>query len=181
MIQLDKDEHILFEVRKHWFVFSLEITILFLIGLVPAIVFSALSGLPVNFASSAGSLTYLMIFIYSAWVFILWIVGFMFWTDYYLDIWIITNKKIIDVEQLGLFRREISILHLDKIQDITSEVRGLLPTIINYGTIHVQTAGQQREFIIKDVPKPDQVRFKLNEALTRNKDIEKVVIASTID
>ena len=117
-----------------------------------------------------GNLTALILAIYPLWLIVLWVIGFIFWTDYYLDIWIITDHKLVDIEQRGLFRRQISILHLDKIQDVTSNVHGIFATFINYGNLHVQTAGQQREFIIHNVANPNEVRQRINDALVRYKE-----------
>jgi hypothetical protein len=85
-----------------------------------------------------------------------------------LDVWIITSKKIIDVEQHSLFRREISIMNLEKIQDITFEIRGFIPTLFNYGDIKVQTAGAVGSFLIRGVPNPALIQIKLNEAIVLN-------------
>jgi len=171
MISLDKDEHIIFQIRKHWFVFAVKIAVIVLFALAPLLLVFVFKNLLVSIVISNGSLVALVCFLYSTWLLILWLVSFIFWTDYFLDVWIVTDRKLVDVDQQGLFRREISILHLDKIQDVTSEVDGILATFINYGDIHVQTAGQQREFVIEHVPRPNEVRQRLNDALMRYKEV----------
>lgn len=170
MINLDKDEHVIFQIRRHWFVFATQVTSLMILAIVPLFVLMVVDASNLQIELN-GSFAALATFAYSWWLMILWIIGYVFWTGYFLDVWIMTNKKLLDVEQHGLFSREVSILHLDKIQDITSEVNGLLATVVNYGDIHVQTAGQQREFIIRSVPNPDEVRKKLNESLNRYKEL----------
>jgi uncharacterized membrane protein YdbT with pleckstrin-like domain len=74
---------------------------------------------------------------------IFWLVASIIWIDYYLDVWIITNRRVVNVEQKGLFMREVSELHYNKIQDITTEVHGFIPTILHYGDVYVQTAGNR--------------------------------------
>jgi uncharacterized membrane protein YdbT with pleckstrin-like domain len=83
-----------------------------------------------------------------------WFYAFLIWIDYYLDIWIITNERIINIEQKGLFLREASDLEFSKIQDVTTTVVGLLPTILNYGDVHIQTAGEIERFKFRQVPDP---------------------------
>jgi uncharacterized membrane protein YdbT with pleckstrin-like domain len=61
---------------------------------------------------------------------VIWIYGFMIWIDYYFDIWIITSERIINIEQKGMFTRKVSELRFQKIQDVTTEVIGFLPTIL---------------------------------------------------
>ncbi|KKT29716.1 MAG: hypothetical protein UW15_C0007G0013 [Parcubacteria group bacterium GW2011_GWC1_44_10] len=79
------------------------------------------------------------------------VIIFLFWIDYYLDIWIITSERIVDVEQRGLFNREVSEFMLDKVQDITLEVPNMMATFLRYGNLKIQTAGE-REFSIMQIP-----------------------------
>ena len=69
-----------------------------------------------------------------------------------------TDKRIVNIEQKGLFARETSELQLEKIQDVATDVKGVIPTFLNYGTIEVQTAGEQEKFIFKDIPDPYAVK-----------------------
>ena len=73
-------------------------------------------------------------------------------------LWIITNKRIINIEQKGLFSREISELELDKIQDVSADIIGIIPTFLGYGDIYIQTAGETEKFIFKNIPDPYGVK-----------------------
>jgi membrane protein YdbS with pleckstrin-like domain len=141
-----------------------------LLALFPLILFFIFLALPIHI-NFEGSLTAFLISIYAFWLLICWIIGFIYWTNFYLDIWIITNKRLIDIEQHSLFKREVSILELNKIQDITSEVKGILATLLNYGNINVQTAGSDKNFFISDIEKPNEVREKLQGSITFPKNI----------
>ena len=77
--------------------------------------------------------------------------------DYRLDTWIITNERIIDMQQLGLFDRVISELNINKVQDVTAEVHGQIQTFLDYGNVYIQTAGVQERFIFYSVPHPEEV------------------------
>jgi uncharacterized membrane protein YdbT with pleckstrin-like domain len=169
MIILHKDEHIIFQIRRHWFILFSEISILLFIAILPIIFLVITNAYQIKFSFSGYNSISLFVFFYSLILLILWIIGFMFWTDYYLDTWIVTNNRIIDVEQKGLFSREVSVINMDKIQDVTSDVSGMVATVIDYGDVHIQTAGQNREFIIKDVPEPGIIRDKLGETIARFK------------
>lgn len=167
MIDFEKDEHLIFEVRKHWLVFFTEVVFIIILALLPLLIssFVTKAGSITNLVSEQSYSVSLFVFFYALWLLVLWIMGMVFWTGFFLDVWIITSKKVIDVEQHGLFKREISFLHLDKIQDITYEVNGIIPTLLNYGDVSIQTAGIEGEFPIKGVPNPELVQAKLNEAL----------------
>lgn len=171
MIEFRENEHVFFEIRKHWFTIATQLMILTLLAFIPLLIPQVLNSLNliITFGETESFLS-VYIFLYSLYLLILWVVGFTFWTNYYLDVWIVTNQKILDIEQVGLFSREVSILHLERIQDITTEVNGIVRTLVKFGHIHVQTAGQQREFIIHDVPNPDEVAKKIHNILMKHKD-----------
>lgn len=97
-------------------------------------------------------------FFYSLWVLIFWIGFFVIWTDYYLDVWYITNKRIIDVEQKGFFFREISSLYYEKIQDITTSVSGVIATFLDFGRIHVRTASGAQDIVLDTTAHPDEMK-----------------------
>lgn len=94
----------------------------------------------------------------SAYLLYIWLFFFFTFIDYYLDTWIITNERIINIEQEGFFSRTISDLRLFRVQDVTSEVKGVLPTMFGYGNVYVQTAGEQNRFNFEQVPDPDGIR-----------------------
>ena len=80
-----------------------------------------------------------------------------------LDTWIITNERIINIEQEGLFNRTASELDLAAVQDTTAEIRGILQTLFTYGQVYVQTAGEKGRFHFKNIDNPEHVK----ELITR--------------
>lgn len=119
---------------------------------------------------------YLLYFLESIIAMFLWLIFFVLWIDYYFDAWIITDRRIVDIEQQGLFRRNVSELEHSKIQDVTTEIHGILPTILKYGFVYVQTAGKKGRFVFKEVPHPMFVRkliVGLQKRISREKEVEK--------
>lgn len=104
----------------------------------------------------------LLVLLASAYFLTVWLLFFMVFIDYYLDFWIVTNDRIINVRQ-QIFSRTISELDLYKIQDVTVEMKGLLATMFNYGTIFVQTAGERERFFFENIPNPREVARKITE------------------
>lgn len=82
-------------------------------------------------------------------------------TDYMLDIWIVTNERIINIEQFGLFRRKVSEMRLNQVQDISSEMEGFLETFLTYGDVTIQTAGEKLQFHFKNIDNPDDVKLTI--------------------
>lgn len=87
-----------------------------------------------------------------------WLFSFLEFTDYYLDTWVITNERVISVEQKGLFNRVASELHLTAVQDVTSEVKGMIETFFDYGDVFVQTAAEKERFALRDIDHPERVK-----------------------
>ncbi len=100
----------------------------------------------------------LLILCSSAYYLAIWVFFLSSFVDYYLDIWIVTNDRIINIEQLGLFARSISELDLYQIQDVTSEIKGIFPTFFNYGYVLIQTAGEVSHFNFEQVRDPHTIR-----------------------
>lgn len=82
-------------------------------------------------------------------------------TDYWLDVWIVTNERIINTEQHGLFNRVVSEVSLSQIQDITSEQKGFLSTFLTFGHVFIQTAAERERFEFKDIDNPDEVKIAI--------------------
>ena len=99
----------------------------------------------------------------------IWLFFFTEFIDYYLDVWIITNDRVVNIEQQGLFARTISELDLFKIQDVTSEVKGVIPTMFNFGNVYIQTAGQKERFIFKNIPAPHEVRKTIVDLIAEDR------------
>ncbi len=83
---------------------------------------------------------------------------YTYFVTFYLDLLVVTNDRLMSIKQQGLFARTISELDLYKIQDITSEVKGVFATVFGYGKLTVQTAGASEEFVIEDIPHPEELR-----------------------
>jgi membrane protein YdbS with pleckstrin-like domain len=149
MIQLQENEHILLLIHKHWFVVARTVIgIVFMLVLLAVI----LALLPlvggrfdpalVSSVTGFGLSLYLMI---------LCLFAFFSWMDYYLDMWIVTEKRVMHIDQQGLFSRQIAEIPLASVQDVTLNVTGIVHTLFRFGTIRIQTAGE-REFTIDEIP-----------------------------
>lgn len=158
MLNLDKDEKVLLEVRKHWYVLASHTALLLFLALLPGILFSFLSYL---LPASLSTVRELEVgpFLYFLWLACIWVYFFIHWTNYYLDVWFITQKRIISIDQIDVFHRKISNLGLDKIQDVTVEQRGMMQTMLKFGDITVKTAADESiGFFLEDANNPDKVR-----------------------
>ncbi len=83
--------------------------------------------------------------------------GFYSWFTWYYGAYILTNQRIIEVNQRGIFTREVREITLDKIQDVTYNVSGLLRTVLNVGTVRIHSASGLNIKML-EVAKPAIVR-----------------------
>lgn len=164
-------ERIRLVLRRHpfvWFLTAMYFLFLALLPigfrlLIPGSVFPVLAG------TAWGNLVALAL---SAYYLFLWLFFAYAWVDYTLDLWIVTDERIINIEQMGLFNRVISEQRLLQVQDVTSELKGLFPTFLDYGHVFVQTAGERGRFVFEQIPHPDLVKKVVllahEEALARS-------------
>lgn len=153
----DVNETVHLLLRRHWTLMAQNMVVLFIEACVPLVVFIFLAvGLNIDFSYGTAAAT-IAFLIGSIYYLFLWLLFLNQWIDYYLDIWIVTDKRILNVEQRGLFSRTVSELHISKIQDVTSIVNGKIQTFLDFGNVDVQTAGEQKRFMFEMVPHPRQV------------------------
>jgi uncharacterized membrane protein YdbT with pleckstrin-like domain len=70
---------------------------------------------------------------------------------------IVTNLNVTQVIQASLFNRKVSEIAMSNVEDVTSHKQGLFPTLFNFGTLRIETAGEQNNFIFVYCPKPDAI------------------------
>ncbi len=163
------DEKIIKVIRKDVFILFKKIFLSVFLAVMPLIVLQIIfNSLPYIFNSEIGYS--LVVLGASAYYLFIWLFFFFSFIDYYLDVWIITNERIINIEQQGFFSRIISEQRLNRIQDVTSEVHGFIPTLLHYGDIFVQTAGAQQRFYFHQIPNPSKIR----NAIIRLAEINKI-------
>lgn len=86
--------------------------------------------------------------------------------NWFFNVYIITSKKIIDMDFQGLLYKNISEAPLRNIEDVTSTISGTANTIFNYGSVFIQTSAEKSEFEFEDVDNPSRVRDIISDLVT---------------
>ncbi len=151
-----EDEEVIRIIHRHWFNllshFLAVITFAFLIA-------GSFLTLPVIFPETLDPNNYRAFsFMQNTLLLFVWIYAFLIWVDYYFDVWVVTTERIVNIEQKGLFVRHMSELNLAQVQDVTTEVKGILPTILNYGDVYIQTAAETERFVFRQVGDPYSIK-----------------------
>ena len=151
-------EEIKYIVRRHFITFlpMALFFILLLIG-VPGALYILLKSIAPGILLSPTTFPILVI-LTSIYCLSILLFFYAYFIDFYLDVTIITNDRLVDVKQTSLFARTISEVDLYQIQDAASEVNGIFATAFNFGNITIQTAGPHAKFDMRNVPHPHSLR-----------------------
>jgi len=153
--QLD-DEEVLLVFRKHPIIMRKGLVFGMLgplIGVIPAAIFPAL-GFGWFFGGlAAGIILGGLIFLPS-------------WIHWFYSVFIVTDQRLIQITQKGLFHRSFVDLSLSQIQSLNYEVAGLQATLLGYGTILVQT--YMGDLVVHEVHHPAKIYKKLITILRDN-------------
>lgn len=144
---LEDDEEIVFVAHRHFFVFMPD---LFRISIFHAV-------LPAGFW---------FLFPQLLWIYLIWavigIVRMLFVIqDWFYDCWLITSMGVVGVEWTGYFERTSSRVEYQSIEGMSYTIKGVLPTIFNYGNVTLAKLGGATSVTLKDAYKPKRVEKNL--------------------
>lgn len=168
IIKIKSYEKVVYILRRHGITFFPYLAIFIAILLIPVAVYILFASAFTDTMQNPNTYT-LMIIVASAYYLSTFLFFYSFFVEFYLDAWIITNDRLVDVHQISLFARTVAEVDLYQIQDVSSEVHGFFPTVFNYGNIYLQTAGPIPKFIIHNVHRPDKLREAIIELASEDK------------
>lgn len=82
-----------------------------------------------------------------------------YWITWYYSVYIVTDQRLIQITQKGLWNRSVVDIGLNQIQMVNYEVSGLEETMLGFGTIMMQTF--VGDLVIHDVHHPARTQKKL--------------------
>lgn len=77
---------------------------------------------------------------------------------------ILTNERILFLEQRGLINRQFVECVLTSIQQVSHDVTGLRQTLFGYGTISLYTGDSVASIFIRDIPDPYEIQQEIQRA-----------------
>ena len=168
-VELEKNEEVLLVLHRHWFVIARDLSALTLVLLGGTLFFLLRDSLfPFVDATLVVPLSRFLL----ALLVLIVLAGYIaLWINYYLDVWVVTTRRIIDIEQRGLFNRETSEFLVHNVQDITVDVPGIIATLLHFGNMTIQTAGE-RSFLVRDVPRFDEAKKIILECANKRRQQE---------
>ncbi len=127
------DEKVIIFERKHWYLLyqwlRLPVAILLLFALI-AWMLGRIPSLPRVVLALPGT-AILMLTLWIAWRA----------ADWENDRYIVTDKRVIHIEKVPFIREKRDEAPLGMIQDVSVEMKGLMPNLLYFGNVIIQTAG----------------------------------------
>ena len=88
---------------------------------------------------------------------------FLHW---YFNIYIVTNQHLVDINFDSILQREVLEAGIENVESASSRIKGIIPSLFNYGNVVVQTAAHTQEITFNSVPFPDSVVDRINDLKT---------------
>lgn len=154
--QLRPGEKLLMMLHRHWIVFAFKIWYLLILIITSALLLALKWWLITLFGSAifwGGISIYWMFFL----TFIL-----LSWVNDELDLFLITDQRIIGIEQISALSRRVSECWLNRVQEVNAEVTGVLQTVLHYGHVHIHTASENSDMIVSYAPNPVENGNRIN-------------------
>lgn len=153
----DQQEKILLLLRRH-VITNVPWILGTLFGLLVPVLFTFIPAfyiLPARYMFITIIIWYLLVFGVALEQFLSW----------YFHVYIVTDERVIDYDFYSLLYKRVSKAKIDRIEDVTYQMGGILQNLFHYGTVYIQTAGEEQEFDFEDIPRPEQVGKLLNELM----------------
>ena len=151
------DEIIKIIIRKHWIIylfFAFKFSMVLVLPLTIMIFLTVSSIIPANYASIIWAF-FLLYFLFG------YLIIFIEWLNEELDTVIITDERIINVDQISFLHRSIAETSLAHLSDVRGRQKGIWADIFNYGLVEMQSGADQTISKIFYVAKPFKVAEKV--------------------
>ena len=79
---------------------------------------------------------------------------------------IITDQRIVDVNQKSLFDREVTEVRYHQIEDVLYRTRGFLPTLFRFGSLKIKLKGRASDILFHNIKKPERIQRLIQEVST---------------
>ena len=148
----ETNEESLFILRAHpitnvgWILTSIFAII------VPAVVLIVLFTVA-KASTYVGIITVIMFIL--TWYLIVFGIAFQQYLRWFFNIYILTNKRVVDIDFFGLFHRKVSQTTLGNVQDVTYSKAGILQNFFDFGDLYLQTAATAAHFEFHNIPDPE--------------------------
>lgn len=154
-VEQEENENIELLVRQHWVTNVGWIVTAIIVSLLP-LLFPALIrniNLPILNTMPA-TINWALIMLWYMLVLAYIIEKYLFW---YFNIYIVTNRHLVDIALQSLLSRNITEVRLDDVQSARSKISGIIRSLFNFGDVIIETAAEKQNIQFLSIPQPDLV------------------------
>lgn len=147
------DEKIFVFSRRHFIDFLPTIIIISILLILPAIFIALIWNQSLDFGDIdlVYSRDFIVLISLVYWL-IIEIILITSWINFYYNVFVVSNERVVEIAQKGLFSHEVNELAFAQIEDVSFKTKGFLNSVFEVGDIEIQTAGTERNFYIKRLP-----------------------------
>ena len=163
---LQETEKVLLMCRRHWIYLYPRMILQILIAVLPVLALF----LVLRWADAMDGLAAKIAMVVSAIWLVVWAVKIILLKYRYdNDLWTVTNQRIIDSYRSNPFSLKITTADLVDIVDTSLNRSGIFPTMLNYGDIRCETAGERQDISLPAVPHPQEVHALIDRERDRER------------
>lgn len=158
IVKLADDEEVLAIARNHWVTRLGALSLAFVLVALPFFLM-----VPLISAGKAGLAAFatailLGVFLGARTSFLL-----------YWNAFVVTTRRVVDIDQRGFFSRTVSEAPFERIQDVTYSVKGLFAALMGYGALTLQTAGSAANLELPHAMDPKVLHHVITTAMAEQR------------
>ena len=92
------------------------------------------------------------------WTFLVLLYGLNAYLIWLLNVYIVTDKRLINVSYKNLLNKKVVETPLERILNVSFQIKGFWQSLFRFGTVEVQAAGLVDPLSLKKVSQPDKVK-----------------------
>ncbi|MEZ4888206.1 MAG: PH domain-containing protein [Chitinophagales bacterium] len=152
--KLRNSEEVYLITHHHWLTMAKPISFVLIIGIATFLMYTLAEEMNTYFYVWIGMMGFAIAFLYAAYK----------WYDWSINIWAVTNYRVIEEE--GVFSILAKESPLDKINNISYQ-QSFLGRMLGYGDVEIQTAAGEGMTIHRFIHDPKELKDTINEAKDR--------------
>lgn len=155
------DEEIILLLRAHLVTLVPRLLLIIILAILPIAILpvSILAGIFPSIGPGFGLILVLL------WYLGLFTYGFLNILYWYFNVGIITSERIVDVDWNSVTNRDVATAMVSKIEDVKEDQIGALSGVFDFGSVYVETAGNEPNIEFLNVPHPQLVIRKIQELM----------------
>lgn len=153
--ETSEDEQMLLVVHKHWASLLGEAALTIVPGFTILWLLFLFRGLPLT--SADASIHAIITLLVPLCFLILWTILAIQWTNYYLDMLVVTDRRIFYTTQINFTQRTINQWNILDVRHVNVRFGNLFESFFNYGSIEIEAHDESGSTKISGIPDPEYV------------------------